>query len=71
MICIILIYDCGKFNRNMPKNTGYFSENANSMTEIMLQNTALEKSLINDHARVLHVAHFGTTPSGKNAIVYH
>ena len=41
------------------------------MTEIMLQNTALEKSLINDHARVLHVAHFGTIPIGKNAIAYH
>ena len=46
-----------------------FSENANSMTVIMHRNIALAKSLINDHARVLHVVHFGIIPSGTSAIV--
>ena len=40
------------------------------MIVIMLQNTALEKNLINGHARDLHVAHFGIIPSGTSAIVY-
>ena len=40
------------------------------MIVIMLRNTALEKNLINGHAKDLHVVHFGIIPSGTSAIVY-
>ena len=39
------------------------------MTVIMHRNIALAKSSINDHAKVLHVVHFGIIPSGTSAIV--
>ena len=40
------------------------------MIVIMLRNIALEKNLINDLVKDLHVVHFGIIPSGTSAIVY-
>ena len=40
------------------------------MIVIMLRNIVLEKNLINDLAKDLHVVRFGIIPSGTSAIVY-